>query len=491
MGYLASSKVITRTMFEDFQVKGYWWIPGKEEEVSGILFYKQDKIELELLGTLNLDDSVFADVVNHEIILGLSDKGEQFTLLNTRVIKATTNFPGYATQSFSINAFLVGVHLKNVDESIFSSCAIVPTYLNTWLNRKVFDEDSTYKEGTYIVEEMQLSYKPPVTFNHYIPSINSSIEETGNANFKGNFNEEIIWQQKSMLRITPKELKDMKWLERNSFLLKDLLSLFIGQAIYLKNVFYYGEEIQSETNEKPYKPRYSFFFRQFKTKFKPNFTQLDILVPFSDIEQKFSSIIELWYEKQERLKTVTNLYFSEFYKDIYINTTFLNMVQTLEIYHRNFYDGKLFPKPTYRTYAKQVKEFANSMFPEDFAKKISDMMAYGNEYSLNNRLVEIINSFNDSTKSILIGNEEEVLQFVRQLVETRNYLTHYDANKKKHLLTDNEEKFFAIQRLKIIATIILFKEIGISEEVIVGRIIEGKKYQYSVGKAKELLNKTM
>ena len=64
---MANSKAMGKTMFEDFQVKGFWWLPEKEEHVPGILFYKQDKIELELMGTLESNERMFMEPTNQDM----------------------------------------------------------------------------------------------------------------------------------------------------------------------------------------------------------------------------------------------------------------------------------------------------------------------------------------------------------------------------------------------------------------------------------------
>ncbi|WP_425203927.1 HEPN domain-containing protein [Priestia megaterium] len=487
---MGSTKALTKTMFEDFQVKGYWWIPEKEEKVSGILFYKQDKIELELLGTLNVDDGVLANPMNHQAILGMSDKGEKFTLFKGFPIQITTNFPGYPTETYSIDSFLVGGHFYNLEDINFSYCSFIPTYLTKWLSRGVFEETGWFKDDTSILEKMQLSYTPPTTFKYYVSSINAYIEEQGSANFSGDLIEERIWKNKGILYIRPEHIQSMQWLKERTYLLRELLALLTGQAIYFKNIYYFGEEEQREEDSKPFNPQYSYFFKQDKSKFKPNFKDSDILVKFSDIEENFGSILESWFGKQEILETVCSLYFNELYMEkTLLNTSFLNMVQMLEIYHRRVYEGKIFDEATYKENESKLLGYVQSELPEEFAKRVANLLSHGNEYSLSKRLREIISSLEPETKAYLFGNSKNRDRFVQQLVDTRNFLTHYDKTEKKNLLEKSDEKFYALQRLRTLVTLILFKEIGVEESSIRDKIAQSRKYQSVISGAKAVLNK--
>lgn len=185
---------------------------------------------------------------------------------------------------------------------------------------------------------------------------------------------------------------------------------------------------------------------------------------------------------------VYDLHFGEFYKDLYIETTFLNTIQVLEIYHRKLYDGKVYDKTEYRELTRELKVILGERFPESFAKLIGDKVNYGNEFSLAMRVKEIISNFQETSRSLLIGTEEENNTFIRQLVDTRNYLTHYDSDKKKHILHEPMQKYYAIQRLRAIATLLLFLEVGLDEELMADKISRSKQYSINLAKAKQILN---
>lgn len=481
-------KAMKQTMFDEFEIKGYWWVAGKsEDKEAGILFYSEDKIHLELIGSLT--EGFFAvGTEKYEILHGISDIGEQFTLIDAYVKNTTTNAPGFQTQTYSIQSFIVGGHFNTEDQIQFHSVSFQPTYLTEWLSKSVFTDTSIFENGSSTFDGKQVTFNPIDTFSTYVTVLDSTIEETYFTNFIEDLSEKILWTNKSGLKIIPNINKDLSWFLTKMHLLQDILNLFIGHATYFESIIFYGEEEQLKHTEKKFRKKFMYFIRQGKSKIKSKFHRHDVIVNFKDIEQNLNNIFNSWFEKHNELEVVYDLHFDEFYRDLYINTSFLNTVQVLEIYHRKMFEGKVYDKKEYRDLTKELKAILEEKFPDQFAKIIVDKVNYGNEYSLAMRIKEIINNFQEKSKNLLIGSEEDINKFVRQLVDTRNYLTHYDSDKKKHILHEPMEKYFAIQRLRAIATLLLYLEIGLDEELIVSKIYESKKFSHGLSEAKAVLN---
>ncbi|EKN67070.1 hypothetical protein BABA_13135 [Neobacillus bataviensis LMG 21833] len=485
---MAGLNAMKQTLFDKFEIKGYWWIPGKQEnQVAGILFFAEDKIHLELIGSLS-NDLFSMGNEKYDTIHGFSDKGEQLTLLNVNVKKSVTNAPGFQTQTYSIHSFIVGGYFINEEEIQFHSLSFQPTYLTEWLGRSVFVDTTTLEKDRSSIMGKQVSYNKYDTFNHYVDVLGATIEETYSSNFKADLSEKVLWTNKSGIKIIPNENKDLSWFSTNMYLVKDLLHLFIGHATYFESIVFYGEEVKLEHTDKISRQKYKYFFRQNKSKLREKFHWSDVIVNFRDIENDLNKILNYWFEKHNGLEVVYNLHFDEFYKDMYINTTLLNTVQILEIYHRKMYEGKVYDKKEYRALAKELKQMLNEKFPEAFAKIIGNKVDYGNEYSLSMRIEEILYGFHESTRNLLVGTENDINKFIRQLVETRNYLTHYDSDKKKHILMEPIDKYFAIQRLRAIATLILFKEVGLDETIMIDKICNSNQYSFGLREAKKVLN---
>lgn len=485
---MAKGKAMNQSMLDEFEIKGFWWLPNSEKEVAGTLIYSSEKIELDLLGNLKEDTFLQDKEIRLDIILGFSDKGEEFTLIDCLNINSTGNFPGIATEQYSVNSFFVGGHFLTKEDIKFNSATFNFTHFTKWLNTSAFEEITRHNTDDYSFKQKELIFKEQDTFNIYIPSINSYVEETYVANFNKDFNEKVSWTYKSGLTITPDEFKEFKWFRNNINTIKNLVMLFVGNVLHFEKIAFTGEMIYDDFGER--EKKYLYFYRQNMNKFKEEFSMRDIMITYNDIKDYFEQIINRWIQKQEQLQTVTNLYFSDFYMDGYLDTAFLNAVQTLEIYHRHSFNGNgvYFPQEQYEIFSNKVKEFlGDNDFPEEFSQKLKGSLEHGNEYNLQKRLKLIIQSLEEDTRAYIIGNNRDKKRFIQQLVDTRNYLTHYDKGDKQNILKNSEKKFYALQRLKALTTIILLKEIGVEERTIIQKIKESKKFSYTISKAHSIL----
>ncbi|MGD6815487.1 HEPN domain-containing protein [Metabacillus sp. 113a] len=484
-------KIKDQDLFGEFQIKGYWGLPNSDKKISGILFYKSDEIKLELNGTLdsNSKESLFKYLDIAPIILGDSDSGEKFTLLNCTNSNFSFNLTvnGFNTETYSIDSIIVGGHFNSVDEISFHSIAIYPTYFSKWTSKSPFVKEYGLKDGT-IGTLNNISFPDVDLFEEYIPSMNAKVKEVFFTNVTGDYSDNFNYTYKGGLKIIPDEWKSFNEFNEVLYQFLRLYTLLVGSPTYLEKVVFYGEE-NAPFNKFEQRKKYYFFKKQKDMKIINNFTRHDSLINYETIKDNFSQVIGLWFEKSEALKNIKDIYFTDFYMEMYLETRFLNAVQTLEIYHRKKNYDVPMDSEEYMENCQKLLFQIQGNFPEDFSEIIISKLTYGNEYSLGKRLRTIIKELNPETKTFLIGNSDDRNRFVQQLVETRNYLTHYDLENKQNVLHETDEIYYAFQRVKAISTIVLFKEIGLDEDIILSKIMENSKYSNSISTAKKVLNK--
>lgn len=479
---MSGTKAMKMNILDEFEIKGFWKLPESKEEVSGILFYSKDKITLELLGSLGDEYDIPNKLNRYDIIHGFSDKGEEFTLFDVYMSTFSFNAPGILTESYFVNEFIVGGNFKNKEEIELHSMSIYPTYLTEWLDRRNFirkyDENRNLKTIEWI---------DSVAFEYIIEVLDININEINyigeSINNQHNFN----WTTQAGLQIIPKEMKNLEWFLDISHSLKNLLTLIINQPIYIIRYNFYGDiDTTIEGNEK-YRKKYCYFRTVKNLAIKSKFDESNAFVKFRDIEESFELIINNWFKVQTEYETIFDLYTSEFYKTKYINSSFLSAVQSLETYHRKKFNTKLFDEEVYKGFASKIIEYAKKDTPE-IAAKIEGMLGYGNEVSLSRRIKEILGSMGEDVTEYIIGEKPKQKKFTQQLVDTRNYLTHFDKRKKANLLESFDELFYATQRLKAIQTVILYRELGIEESWVFDKIKHTNQFSWHLPKAKKILN---
>jgi hypothetical protein len=388
-----------KTLFEDFIYVGEWWLPDNpEDKLCGTLEYKHNEgIILSLSGAFKSKPT---------IILGLTNYGEKITLIQVHQMKKDrTYFDSgeiFDNSSFWGRYLLIGKHIKNRDNKVFSSFYMKFTYLEHWLNLNPFKWEPTEKGGISVSTRDPIRYETRIESIHAKFSINSAISKVG-VGFRTKFQLDNV----AYIGIIPDSPEDLDWYLRFISELGVLLTLLIGLPIYPKYLQAAGE-VDGRYREIGLREQikiYSILFNPIidneeyvnKTPnsvifFRSNFPKL-----MPEWKDYFNIILNNWFSKRELLKPVYELYAGSYFNpSVYPNVNFLNLLRALEAFHRRIYAGKI---------------------------------------SLNKRLTLLKENKPVSWFEYVMGKDESI---IRKLVDTRNYLTHLDEKTKGIIFTDVE-----------------------------------------------------
>jgi hypothetical protein len=128
----------------------------------------------------------------------------------------------------------------------------------------------------------------------------------------------------------------------------------------------------------------------------------------------------------------------------------------MESYHRRTSDETVMPEEDY----KQLCNVLVANCPKPNRKWLSEKLKYGNEISLSKRIKSIIEPFEQH-----IGISKNVKKMIRKIVDTRNYLTHYDESLKSKA-AHGREFLDLCQKMEAIIQLHLLKLLGFGEEQI-------------------------
>lgn len=459
------------TLEDNFELKGIWWLPEKPDtQISGVLaFDNEKKISLELLGSFRELTSLGGrDFFQPEIILGISDVGHICTLFRNIETNSQLNFPGIQKSIIETQYLFIGKHFQSPDDIIFPSLKVSFTNLENWLTIQPFSlEIPDNKEN----KDWKLIHKWPSELKSQLAEIESSIESTHEFNTGGNLITDAIWKSKAFLQITPNETKDFKWYWGMMYDLCNLLTLLIGETTFINQVKALGDDVQIGPDNTT-KENIELFFTQKKVLTNKEIHSFEMILPFPRISEQITDVLSLWFKKAIRLRSVYDLFFGTFYNPgMYLQFHFLSLMQALESFHRVTKGGKYLSnddwKPFRATLANAIPAELNSGHKDSLKSRIK----YGNEYSLRKRIGELLESLDKQTLSLLSPTNK---YFTGVLVDTRNYLTHYDDELKDVALKD-ADLYWANQRLRILISLLLLKEIGIQEKLILDQMTENNK----------------
>jgi len=416
------------------ELEGVWWLPEKaNNKIAGKLnFDNETGGELLLVGTLlGMNNFTSITWANSEtpIILGMATNGERITLHRCYQTRqgslSSESHDSPSTSTFKVMQILVGQHFNVPEEIAFDRIAISYDRLNDWI--KISGFEYLYPKGTKTKRVVTVKYSrpntPKVTVNGFTIRIQPALSWT-QGTVQCNLEQRIFVEVQS-----PRPLSLEAFKTGHFSHLQNFISLGLGHPIYPIEIVGYlltdREESKKRSTPLESVKIYEIAGRVI-TQGKTSFLKGQ-LFDFSSIRDHYQQCLTHWFDRAETLKTASDLYFLTVYgSDAYSEGRFLNLAQAVETYHRHVRGGSHLDGIQFEDVHKALLETLKKLgLSSEVCRSYTDKMKYLNELSLRRRLKEVLKSCGKSIK-IAIPNSQE---FIDRVVNTRNYLTHYDPER--------------------------------------------------------------
>lgn len=454
-------------MIESFKIEGYWWLPDSpEKKIPGYMEYSPEKISLNLMGSFQ-DLKDFNKVFDPQIILGTSMKGSPITLFNC--YSGTKTFgTGIPKTSFHVLYFFDGIHFNNTEEIKFKSLLMYFSNLDNWVGVSGFHTD--FPNQNSIVT----TFTQPNSLHAKIDEelkLDIGFDASHSFNLEGP--RTISMKQKAVVTIesnTEKTFLDFLKVQGN---IRNFLSLATLTPIFPLKLVGRTELNKKTEGELTIYPEIGIYYNMIGLQSEIKKTHsMKMLFTLNDIRDDFEKYIKTWYEKKEKLGEVVNLYFGTLYNPSrYLIQEFLSIITSLEAYHRRFGTNFIWSDEEFKKIQSQVISSVDSEYNEWVKNKFQ----YGNEPSLRKRLKDFLEQFKvHLEKNPLFGSK-----FVDDVVNTRNYYTHYDNELKEKKMNDNEI-FPCIQMLRVLMEICFLSELGFPHDKITLLVQKSIKEKYVI-----------
>ena len=398
---------------EEFKKLGYFWLPSApDKKVPGTLTISDGGfIELEVVKLLGDRGSPFKDDVKR--IVGQIEEEGLVTLDNCfrKSIKSSRDI---SKSLIRVNRAFIGIGYDEDEIPRFNSVIFSVEGLDEWIGITGINVD--YQLEEYI---STISYQPPadvpfnlgngmqlsVTFGWTAPG-GYPIKEAGVS-------------QKAYFELVSREA-----LELDDFIsvvrkITHFLYFAMDQTVSLDSMEATSDNLRRNIGEgrtnpipiKIYYPSWPY------SKDEPE-TYGSKLFEFKEMQNDAERIINNWIEAYEQIAPTFNLYFlAKMGMQTYLEERFMALVQGLEAYHRKTSNEKRMDEAEFEELVENLIEKC----PPEKRKWLKERLQYGNEVSLRKRLRDIIKPFKD-----VIGNRTKRDNLIDRIVNTRNYLTHYD-----------------------------------------------------------------
>lgn len=451
---------------ESFELKGYWWLPEKpDQKIAGIFKYNPDKMELSLMGAFS-EIKDMGMPKEYEIILGATPQGDLVTLRKCYQSSYTFSAPGYPTEIFFVLESYIGYNFTNPDEIKFKRITLNLSNLDEWVGISSFKTDYSEYEKSKTVS-IKYTHPNEMKFKineqmHLIIGFGYTLGSTSTHQMSRGIIQTtaIIIESKTEIPFTDflKAIHD----------LKNFLSLAMLEPVYELKVKGFTENNQQTVENKKIMEPITVYYLVFNMPIEvKKIHSMHMLFNYTVIAEKFEKYYQTWITNKEILQPIYNLYFGVIYnKNMYLDQKFLELIQAVESFHRRTSTQTDLPEKDHKTRIEKILSSA----PSEHKNWLEKRLLYSNELTLRKRLNTLIEQFPQVIDDYSLNKYE----FVNLVVNTRNYLTHFDKSLESKA-ADNTKKHELCQRLMLLVEACLLSKLGFETEKITFLIETSKR----------------
>ena len=436
---------------EEFKKSGYFWLPSDPQRIipGTLTITDGGNIDLELFGVFdnNFDNNyklerIIGDIEDHGLVT-LDDCFEK----NKRISS------GISKSYISVNNALIGVAYDDKELVLLNTFRFSIEGIDEWVglsgitveNQEKGITSITYSPPEKVLLNVNNGMKLWVTFSYTRPGLPITTEAkiTQKTYFKLESEQEI-------------PLKDFK---SAAYKITTLLGFAIDKTVCIEKVSVTSNARRQDIGHGKTMPVpiLLYYASVPYTKIEPKIYRHRMLFRFKEIREDAQRIINNWFDAYDKIAPALELYFSaKTGAHKYLESQFLALAQGLETYHRRTSNEKLMDEAVF----KELTENLRKQCPEEHKNWLSGRLEYGNEVNLRRRIKLIIEPFKE-----FLGTTKEREKLINTIVDTRNYLTHYNNSLESKAASD-KDLFSLCRKMEAIFQFNLLQELGFREEEI-------------------------
>ena len=425
---------------------GLFWLPTEpERKVSGTLSIADGGvIELKVRGSRESLGTYHTRLEKLERIVGKIELQGDVILDDCHCTRWKSSH-GVDELFFRANMAFTGIEVK---PSSFDSLIFTVEGIDEWVgiseingNFGVAKDNVTisYQKPDDITINLETGMCLSIVFNCE-PSLEQVLFEDGNLDSGFYFITEATVSQKTHFKLVSQDGCRLLDFIDVAEKIKSLMCVGIGQIVSFDTVCAISGS-----------RRVNLYFRsEPHTKHEPFIDRNFMIFRWQEIGTDAEAMINTWIRKYDRVSAAMNLFFlAQTGSHITAEDRFVSLVQGIEVFHRRGSNEKQMRETEF----KDLVDSFISTCPDDKKSWLKDRLKYGNELSLRQRIKRIIQPYHK-----IIGRRQARKELIEDIVNTRNYLTHYDSHlevrtaKGKNLMfiSDVIESLFRLELLQLI-----------------------------------------
>jgi len=449
---------------EEYRKVGYFWLPeNPDKKIPGTLtIFNGGKIELEIV---DLFDDIIKSLNGEDDlsrIIGHVEKDELVTLDDCFYTNKSISFGGISKSLIHVNLVLSGVAYDKEEEITFNTLSFSVDCMDEWVGISGIKVLTDYENMTTTI-----NYEPQGSFSYSLAN-GMRLEVCFAYTLPGfpNITEAKI-TQRAYFKLSSEEPRPLNDFTTTAYKITNLLCFAIDTTVSLKTLAATSNEIQQcFVNGNSYPVPIYVYYKSipFSEKVsKVNWHQM--IFTFGVIKENAEDVFNKWISAYDTLAPALGLYFSTKIKaQKYLEGKFLALAQGLETYHRRTSNEKLMDDSEFEELVKSIMKHC----PEGKAEWLQGRLKHGNEINFGKRIKKIIEPFKEH-----IGSSRARSKIIQKIVDTRNYLTHYDEDIEPEA-AKGRDLWVLCLKMEAIFQLHFLKVIGFTEEEVSNVVQNGR-----------------
>ena len=416
---------------EEFKKLGYFWLPSApRDRVPGTLSISDGGfIDLEIFGLFNDGLNSRREAFNAGLkrIIGHIENNE-FVTLDDCSYKRTEGSGDISKSLIRVNTAFIGAKYDEGEIPCFDSLTFSIEGLDEWIRISGIEVDYQYEERA-----VTISYQQPATVSFNLGNgMQLSIIFSWRAPKYPIKEARII--QKTYFKLFSQKARKLDEFTSVAHQITTLLCFAMDQTVSLDSMSATSESRRENIGDGRTEPiPINIYYSSHPySKGEPKIYPYPRLFGFIQIQNDVERIINNWIKAYEKINPTFDLYFSTQIGQSYLTVKFLTLVQGLEAYHHR---------------EKSLEAYRQ--------RKKGDRELY-----LREKIEDVIKPFKG-----VIGNEEKRDKLIDEIVNTRNYLTHYNPEKESKAVKD-EDLLPLCLKMELLFQLHFLQLIGFSREEI-------------------------
>jgi len=178
---------------------------------------------------------------------------------------------------------------------------------------------------------------------------------------------------------------------------------------------------------------------------------------------EFEGLVRRWFAEKLKLQLPVGLAANVLAsQDLWTHLEFLSLLQALEGFHRATLPGIYMTDTDYEAVKKALGDALPATVSPSHKSALKSKIKYGNEYSLQKRLNELVKALPDPIHKLAIGDAGD---FPRPWIDTRNFFTHWDKE-LEHKIVTGQALYESNVRLRVLLRLVYLNYIGVDLQML-------------------------